>query len=127
MSAEVLDAYFATPASNPAEILVYCGDEAKWRSYWAACPKIAVTCDQERLRKFLEFKRYDTDQDCFLPVPPPSPSQQIWYPWKRIKGGIVYGGAGTHEYYVDDGGHLYEGGWSQGTGRFPDVPMSPFD
>ena len=55
-----------------------------------------------------------------------TPGQRVWYPWKRVEGGVVYGGAGAYDYCVD-GDWDCEGGWQQGSGALPDVPMAPFD
>ena len=53
---------------------------------------------------------------------------RVWYPWKRVEGGVVYGGAGSYSLYADYPGNTgYTGGWQQGTGALPDVPMAPFE
>eukprot|EP01049_Picozoa_sp_SAG25_P025013 SAG25_NODE_11629_length_299_cov_2.040000_1_plen_67_part_00 len=45
---------------------------------------------------------------------------------QRRRRPLVYGGAGADECYID-GYKLSEGGWQQGSGTLPDVPMAPFD
>jgi hypothetical protein len=108
------------------------------RDGWAHAPRVWVTVDVAEARAYLAHETYDPRAagggegeggGAFVPLPEMAsykPGVRVWYPWKRVEGGVVYGGAGADDCYID-GYKLSEGGWQQGSGALPDVPMAPFD
>jgi hypothetical protein len=137
-SRALFDGFDAAHGAAPYEALVYCGDAVRWRAAWAHAPRVRVTADAAEARVYLAHEVYDPRAagggegeggGAFVPLAETAsyePGVRVWYPWKRVEGGVVYGGAGGYERYVD-GYELSEGGWQQGSGALPDVPMAPFD
>ena len=86
-----------------------------------------VTSSRDELREYLTHTKYNTFTDAFVPLAEYPGAREhiaakktVWYPWRRVEGGVVYGGAGWYNFYV-------EAGWQQGSGTLPHVPMAPFD
>jgi len=119
-SVEFIDGYFAAPTPNPCELLVFCSDVAKWSDHWRHFPRVQVTDDPASVRSFFEHKVYHPQSDSFGPARLPADGTNIWYPWRKLDHGVVYGASGAE-------GQCIEAMWSQGGGTVPTIPMLPFE
>ena len=117
---------------------VFCGDEAKWSEVWRGKDRVRVTSEPAVLREYLTHTKYDPGVDAEVPLSEYPHTEdliaertRVHYPWRRVEGGVVYGGAGTYHRYAPSVPELekkhLEPGWQQATGTLPEVPMAPFD
>ena len=138
------DAFSKEHGSTPYQAMVYCGDEAKWRATWRDSPRVQVTSDPAVLREYLTQTEYDLGRGLHVKgVQEMSRFRKelveqrarVWYPWKRIEGGVVFSGKEweVERHYVRPipsyGGTVekWGDGWGFGTGTLPDVEIAPFD
>jgi len=138
------DAFSKEHGSMPYQAMVYCGDEAKWRATWRDSPRVQVTSDPAVLREYLTHTEYDLGRGLHVKgVQEMSRFRKelveqrarVWYPWKRIEGGVVFSGKEweVERHYVRPipsyGGTVekWGDGWGFGTGTLPDVEIAPFD
>ena len=137
VSEQFFNGFNRAHGATPYEALVFCGDEAKWRAAWSEAPRVRVTSEPAVLREYLTHTMYDQTADKQVPLSEYQATfiaerARVHYPWRRVEGGVVYGGAGTYQCYAPSGvpeeekKHL-EPGWQQATGTLPEVPMAPFD
>jgi len=135
VSQEFFNGFGRAHGGTPYEALVFCGDEAKWSEVWRGKDRVRVTSEPAVLREYLTHTKYDVKVDAQVPLSEylgranviPE-GTRVHYPWRRVEGGVVYGGAGAYSFYADYSGNKnYEGGWQQATGTLPEVPMAPFD
>jgi len=124
VSSTFLDGFFKAHRSTPCEALVYCSNMEKWKEYWKDSPKVQVTYEEADVKQYLTHVGYDEFADRIVQVQDligkDYQDRQVWYPWRRVDHGVVYGGAGAYTTYHQDP-------WTQGTGRMPAVAMAPFD
>jgi len=101
-SVEFLEAYFSVDTVNPCEVLVFSQDVGHWEKYWSSHSHIRVTSDTNEVRDFLQHTVYDFQQGDMVPFVDYGflESQVLWYPWRRIRGGTIYGGVGAPSHYT---------------------------
>jgi hypothetical protein len=129
-STTLLDEYFKATTPNPCSVFVLCRDASYWQRHWSRTPRITVSSDRNAAAAFMQHKVYKLFSNGSSKYEAPSRThmkgQQVWFPWKRVNGGVVYGGGDRADKYVP-GNPNYEQGWNQGTGVYPEVSMPPFD
>jgi hypothetical protein len=142
VSEQFFNGFNRAHGASPYEALVFCGDEAKWRATWSEAPRVRVTSEPAVLREYLTHTKYDDGPDKQVPLSEYGAGEggtadgiaqraRVHYPWRRVEGGVVYGGTGGYPYYalcaVPEYAHFLEPGWQHATGTLPEVPMAPFD
>jgi len=124
-----LKGYQKVAGKTPCEAMVFCGNLDKWKSFWEKSPRVQVKNDVASVKEFLTHTKYDKmDYNDFVTLDKyaseTSPDQRIWYPWKRVENGVVYGGAGDASIYANP---KNKNNFTQASYCLPDVPMQPFE
>merc|ERR1712032_303829 len=110
-SAELLEKYSKSDTVNPCQILVYCKDVPKWKKHWQHSEHVRVSSDMNEAVEFCEPKKYDIKKDAFVPLREYSVTYRqgikdgktIYYQWRQIDNGVLFAGAGSYSYYVEEG------------------------
>lgn len=101
-SKEFLGLYFSADTVNPCEVLIIADDVSYWQRYWAQHKHIRVTHDPAVVRSYFEHIVYDFFKGDMVPFLEYGflESQVVWYPWRRVRGGVIYGGVGAPSIYT---------------------------
>jgi len=130
-SQKFLGQFFERFPWSPCNVMVFCGDEEKWKGEWSHAPRVQVTNNQTKFKTYLQHLRYVKQQDEFLPLDKVADSKaaidekkKCYYSYRNVEGGVVYGSCGSIGSQADKD---TKGKFLTGFGNFPDVPMGGID